>query len=226
MKTGNFTREYNKNSTKWIVEGFSEQINRNVYPHEGWSWTDWRTEITDTYKTLADARRAISGGYLKDMIEHQRIVDIRIFEVITTAAVVENKIVNSYSVGGEKVEYVAPTYSTDMGALGVGDYLLCGFVTNDDRASLYCRVVLVRDGMMGLEIENGGWTLLLDITCQPPVVHPTSPRIGEDMIGKPVKIFHLGVPDPEYDRGEYDHQMLFYEENFDPNVLTSTLAVA
>ncbi|RYF19337.1 MAG: hypothetical protein EOO77_10405 [Oxalobacteraceae bacterium] len=70
MKTGSFQRSYPTTKTVWIVEGYSDQQHCPMYPHEGWSWTEWKSTITDTYKTFEQAREAISHGYLRMVVTH------------------------------------------------------------------------------------------------------------------------------------------------------------
>lgn len=219
MKTGNFTRTFETNQTKWIVEGFSNQSKCYVYPHEGWSWTDWQPEITDTYKSLDAARKAISGGYLHDMIETQRIVDIRIYEIVTSQTIVEYKTARAYDRAGNPEDFQEPRYTYSTESLSTGDYLIL-------EGDLYGTVRFVRDGQMGFNIINGYWTLILDTTGPVPVIDVSSPRMGKDRVGRPVRIMHIGIPDESADREDYNWQLNFYKENFDQDVLTSTLRTA
>lgn len=219
MKTGKFDRTFQKNDTSWVVEGFSNQSKCYVYPHEGWSWTEWRSTITDTYKSLADAKRAISGGYLKDMIETQRIVDIRIYEIVTSQTIVEHKTIRAYDRAGEPEDFQEPRYTCSTEAISSGDYLILD-------GGLYGTVRFVRDGQMGINIINGYWTLILDTTGPVPVIDISTPRIGGDSVGRPVRIMHIGVPDESADREDYNAQLDYYAKNFDQNVLTSTLRTA
>lgn len=218
MKTGQTNREFETNKTYWVAEGFSEVSDCPVYPHSGWSWTEWKPTITDTYKSFEDAKGAISEGYLKDMISTQKIVDIKIFEVTVTQKITENRVVNSYALSGKAEEYQEPKYVTSVGSLSSGDFLVLG---ND----LYGEVIYVRNGLMGISIINGGWKLVLDIKGDEPIVDVSSKNV-EHMHGKPVEIVHIGVPDSSFSSRNYTDQLNAYHEKFDQNVLTSTLKTA
>lgn len=218
MKTGQSHRDYETNKTYWVVEGFSKQSMTHVYPHQGWSWTEWKATITDTYKSYEEAKRAISGGYLKDMIEHQKIVDIRFFEVTVTRKIAEDRVVRSFGLDGEEDGFQEPHYAVSLGALSRGDYLVLD-------NNLYGEVDYIRDGLMGVDIINGCWHLVLDITGDVPVIDATSPKM-ENRAGEAVPISHIGVPDTSTSFGDYNQQLNYYRENFDQNVLTSTLRTA
>lgn len=216
IKAGKFDRTYMVKKTKWIVEGFSERSMRHVYPHQGWSWTDWQPEITDTYETLAQARAAISSGYLKDMIKSQKVKDIRFFEVTVIKEIVEQRHVICHDRKGKAVEYVEPTYATDLGQVRSGDYVVLEY---REGGHVYCRVENVRDGIMHLFVINGRWALFLDVRNSPPTVHPLTSNINP---GEAIEVVHIGVPDSNKDVMDYNHQLSFYGENFDQNKLTTS----
>lgn len=217
MKTGQFERAFETNKTHWIVEGFSDQTKQFVYPHEGWSWTSWLPHVTDTYETFERAKSAVFGGsYLTDMIEYQKIKDINFFEIVTTQQIVEHKTITAYDENGQRKTYEPANYVTSLGDLSHGDYL----IINDE---IYGCIQYIRDGEMGIEVINGAWLLVLDVTGEAPVINtPDLQRRN----GDPITINHIGVPDANCSYDDYDHQFLYYRENFDQERLTSTLRTA
>lgn len=216
MKTGDSTRTYTKNKTEYVVEGFSKKSNCFVYPSETWSWTNWSPTCQTTYKTLGDAIRAISGGYLKDMITTQEVVDIRIFEVTVVTECHEKRRVTAYDVSGTPVEHSTPIFTTEVGEISHGDYLIL-----DNKALALVESVTAEK--MHLDIVNGCYTMVLDLTTTPPSIHPDSKNLP---IGAPVIISHIGLPDPNTSSGWYNEQIEFYRENFPQDVMTSTKLTA
>lgn len=219
MQPGTFDRTFSTERTRWIVEGFSQEINRLVYPHIGWSWTSWTTEVTDTFDNFARAQRAISCGYLKDMIETQKVVDIHIYEVMTTREIVEKKVVKSYAHTGDELTTQRPQLPGELRDLTMNDFLIL-------EGGLYCRVDSISTNHLFLSVVNGGWKLVLDL----PDFTISKRSDIKTRIGEKVIFRHLGTPDPSEDADEYNLQMAFYEEHyanehFADQPLTSTLVL-
>lgn len=205
MKTGSSNRDYTTTITKWIVEGFSDETNRYVYPHQGWSWTEWKSEITDTYDSFSEAKSSISSGYLKDMIEEQQIRDIRIYEVITDRVITETKTVRGYDLSQNTV-LADDDVTTRHGVLYIGEYIVL-------QGDLYCKVRAIKDNLLYLSVINGRWELVLDITDPENPIISKKTRHMERKWGTPISILHVGAPDPER-ADDYNHQLqLFNRQN-------------
>lgn len=179
------------------MQGFSNKTNEHVYPNETWSWTSWTSRITNTYKSFQQAKRAISSGYLKEMIEQQEIVDIVIYEVVKVTESVENKKIRVYSLTADAPDYFPRKFVED-------EYV----IINDGK--IYGHITSIKDDVAYIWVVNGGWQLVLDMSGDTPIVHPESDCDDHSM---PIEIDYIGVPDPTMDKGDYDWQIEFYREN-------------
>ena len=210
MKTGTHPTKYEKKITKWVVEGWSKRSNCKVYPHEGWSWTEWQSKITDTYKTFSEAKRAISGGYLKDMIDHQKIVDITFFEIVTEQIIDEKITITPFQKnGGENTSYVSECYETPLGKLYPDDYFI-GAMGDNSHTSLYCQVEAIRNGLLYVDVVNGAYQLVINIQQENLYVDVSSPHISN----RPdFHILYIGVPSSKLRKNDYNGQMNHFREH-------------
>ncbi len=209
MKTGDSARTYTTNETHYVVEGFSESEERYVYPCETWSYTSWQPYISKTYKSPEAAAEDITYGYLFDMIESQKVVNIRIYGITTVTEHDEKKRIVSFDQYGKPIDHVEPVYTTATAEITARDLVILDRIPNGHGLS-YARVLSIRDGKMVVDVINGGYEFSVDLTVTPHVVHNESRHVTP---GDPVYILHIGRPDPG-GNPDYNHQLGFYRDHF------------
>ncbi|AXQ68233.1 hypothetical protein HOT99_gp029 [Caulobacter phage CcrBL10] len=163
LRIGQFDRDYTTEQTYWVPRGFSKQSDRYVYPNTGWSWTDWGSEVQDTFETLAEAKAAIASGYLKNMIEAQEIVDIVFLEVKVDRQIVEKKSVKAYAAGGKLSALDEPkaVVGPRKTVVSTGDYVFVRRLKDSTGSMLFGRVQALHKDVITIWVINGAWTLLL-----------------------------------------------------------------
>lgn len=196
MKIGTHEKEYTTSKTRWIVRGWSKQWRRYVYPHTGWSWTSWKPELSDTYKTREEAMSSVFTGYLRDMIDSQEIVDIHFFEEVVDREIKETRTVKCHIRDGviDPQEPKDPVVKIGPHELEEGDYL----VVNDEQL---CMVESIRNNLMYLWVINGYWRMVINTNTM-----RLDPSSYKGATAKPIAITHYGLPDPNKDPSDYNAQ--------------------
>lgn len=192
IRIGERHREFTTDKVYWLPRGYSKQSGRYVYPHQGWSWTEWRAEVTDTYESLERAQSAISGGYLKDMIKRQEIVDIVILQVRTVQQVVEDRTVVAHDLKGAALAMAEPAVTYQGHVLEPGVYVFLNYDADADPTtySVYGKVLAIHGDAISLRVINGAWTLGLTTADGTLRVAPDS----HGPVGREVFILYAGEP--------------------------------
>lgn len=205
MRTGTFEREFTEVENWWVPRGFSKSLKAYVYPNQGWSWTEWKREITDTYETLEGAKSVISTGYLKDMIKTQKIVDIVFVNVVRTRKIAEHKTVVAYDKAGKPVTKDDGVVTKGVSLVNDGDYLLFSRTGDVSMPGLYGYVRAVQSDEAFITIINGAWTMTVQEVDGKLFALPFEDE--EDKAPVELIIHHIGIPDPNHRADDYTHQM-------------------
>ncbi|AFO71803.1 hypothetical protein phiCbK_287 [Caulobacter phage phiCbK] len=192
IRIGERHLEYTTDKVYWLPRGYSKRSGRYVYPHQGWSWTEWRSEVTDTYETLERAQQAISGGYLKDMIKSQEIVDIVILQVRTVREIVEDRTIVAHDLAGKPLDRAEPSVSAQGHVLEPGAYVFLNYDGDADPTTyaVYGKVLAIHEDRVSLWVVNGAWTMVLTAADGTLRVAPES----HGPAGREVFILYAGEP--------------------------------